>query len=338
MPRVAYRPLSDAVSHGDVKKLETLARNDPVAARHWKPIMDAAFSGNASCIDVLIKHGADVNIKAGTGAKHTPLTRLCQYHRTIPKHDGHPAALKALLAYGADPRIPAGPLALTPLSYAAMGPLEELVGILAPEMEPLDAHTAAALYDITRLKELAEHRVLDTKDDESRTPLHYVCLSGYHKTRGMQAAIDCVDVLLEQGIEIDTVQPIADGDAVFHATALWYAVSWQGNLEMTKHLLAHGASPGPAVFSSLFEGNIEICRLLDDNGADWNQQFDGATPLIDLMKWKKSKLVPWLLERGVDPSIEDHNGLTALDYARKRKVNADVIELLIERGAKSGSA
>ena len=338
MPRVAYRPLSDAVSRGDAKKLARLAMHDPVAARHWKPIMDAAFAGNVSCIDILVKYGADVNVRAGTGAKHTPLTRLCQYHRTIPKHDGHPAALRALLAYGADPRIPGGPLALTPLSYAAIGPLEELVGILTPEMEPRDVHTAAVLYDITRLSQLAAQRVLHTKDVESRTPLHYVCMSGLYKSHGMQAAIDCVDFLLAQGIEIDAAQPIAEGETVFHATALWYAVSWQGNVEMTKYLLAHGASPNPAVFSSLFEGNIEICRLLDDNGADWNQQFDGATPLIDLMKWRKSKLVPWLLERGVDTSVKDHNGLTALDYARKRKVHADVIELLIENGAKSGSA
>ncbi|MCY4130748.1 MAG: ankyrin repeat domain-containing protein [Gammaproteobacteria bacterium] len=333
MPRIAYKPLCSAIYQGGVKELEQLAKGDPAAAQHWKPIMDAAFTGNAACIEVLVSNGADVNVKAGTGAKHTPLTRLCQYHKTIPKHEGHPAALNQLLAYGADPTLAAGPLVLTPLGYAAMGPLDELIEILVDKLQPLDAWSASLLCDITRLNELVQEQALTRTDSEKRTPLHYVCMSGLHKDQGNQAAISCVDFLLNQGIEIDAAQPIVEGDEIFHATALWYAVSWQGNLELTKHLLTHGASPNPAVFSSLFHGDVEICELLDEFGADWNLIVGGASPLIDMMKWKRSKLVPWLLEHGADPSIKDHDGLSALDHARNRKVRQDVIDLLIEHGA-----
>ena len=332
MPRIAYRPLCDAINQHDAKELEKLAQGDSIAAQHWKPIMDAAFVGDAACIDVLVDHGADVNITAGTGAKHTPLTRLCQYHRTIPKHDGHPAALKRLIEHGADPKLSAGPLALTPLGYAAMGPLDELLQVLIGELEPLDVWSAASLYDLPRLKQLAKRQLLTALDSEERTPLHYVCMSGLHKANGNQTAIECVNLILEQGIEIDAVQPIVEGDEIFHATALWYAVSWQGNLELTSHLLVHGASPNPAVFSSLFHGDVDICNLLDEYGADWNLRFGGATPLIDIMKWNRSKLVPWLLEHGADPSVKDQDGLTAVDHARKRKVRKDVIDLLIANG------
>ena len=337
MPRIAYKPLCGAIYQGDVKELEQLAQGDPAAAQHWKPIMDAAFAGNAACIDVLVRHGADVNIKAGTGAKHTPLTRLCQYHKTIPKHAGHLSALERLIEHGADPTIAAGPLALTPLGYAAMGPLEDLVNTLAKELRPLDVWSAAVLCDVTRLQGLARQQTLTLLDSEERTPLHYVCMSGFHKVHGVQAAVDCVEFILDQGIEVDASQPIVEGNEIFHATALWYAVSWQGNLELTKHLLTRGASPNPAVFSSLFHGDVEICNLLDEYGADWNLLVGGASPLIDMMKWKRSKLVPWLLERGADPSIKDRDGLTALDHARKRKVRQDVIDLLIRNGAQSGS-
>lgn len=333
MPRIDYKPLCGAIYRGEVKELEHLAQGDAAAARHWKPIMDAAFAGNAACIDVLVRCGADVNVKAGTGAKHTPLTRLCQYHKTIPKHAGHPVALNRLINHGADPNVAAGPLALTPLGYAAMGPLDELVAILVQELKPLDVWSASLLCDLTRLKKLASQQTVALRDSEERTPLHFVCMSGLHKVHGNQDAIECVDFILDQGIEIDATQPIVEGDEVFHATALWYAVSWQGNLELTKHLLMRGASPNPAVFSSLFHGDVEICNLLDEHGADWNLIIGGASPLIDMMKWKRSKLVPWLLERGADPSITDGNGLTALDHARKRKVRQDVIDLLIENGA-----
>lgn len=333
MPRVAYKPLCDAIRQGDVEKLQQLAQDDPVATQHWKPIMDAAFTGDAACIDVLVLYGADVNVTAGTGAKHTPLTRLCQYHRTIPKHNGHPAALGRLLEHGADPTVAAGPLALTPLGYAAMGPLDELMDLLVSELRPLDVWSASSLLDLSRLKLLAKQQLLSSLDHEERTPLHYVCMSGLHKTLGNQAAIACVDFILDQGVEIDAIQPIAEGDEIFNATALWYAVSWQGNLDLTKHLLSRGASPNPAVFSSLFHGDVTICELLDEYGADWNLKVGGATPLIDLMRWNRSKLVPWLLERGADPSIKDHDGLTALDHARKRKIRKDVIDLLLENGA-----
>lgn len=333
MPRVAYKPLCSAIYQGDVKELERLANGDPDAAQYWKPIMDAAFTGSPECIDVLVRNGADVNVTAGTGAKHTPLTRLCQYHKTIPKHAGHPAALERLIECGADVTVAAGPLVLTPLGYAAMGPLDELIEILAGKLQPFDVWSAALLYDLTRLKALGKQQALTLLDGEERTPLHYVCMSGLHKVHGNQAAIECVNFILDQGIEIDAAQPIVEGNEIFHATALWYAVSWQGNLELTKHLLVNGASPNPAVFSSLFHGDVEICNLLDEYGADWNLIVGGASPLIDMMKWKRSKLVPWLLERGADPSIKDSDGLTALDHARKRKVRQDVIDLLIEHGA-----
>ena len=333
MPRVEYKPLCNAINQDDAEKLDELAKSDLDAARHWKPIMDAAFTGNAACIDVLVSHGADVNIAARTGAKHTPLTRLCQYHRTIPKHAGHRIALSRLLDHGADPTVAAGPLALTPLGYAAMGPLDELLDVLRESVKPLDVWSASLLYDRSRLKKLAKQQLRSSLDHEERTPLHYVCMSGLYKNLGNLAAIECTDFILDQGIEIDAVQPIVEGDEVFNATALWYAVSWQGNLELTKHLLSLGASPNPAVFSSLFHGDVEICELLDEHGADWNLIFGGATPLIDMMRWNRSKLVPWLLLHGADPTIKDHAGLSALDHARKRKVRKDVIDLLIENGA-----
>ena len=290
--------------------------------------MDAAFAGNVAAIEVLVAHSADVNIVAGTSAKHTPLTRLCQYHSTIPKHEGHLPALKKLLAVGADPTVSAGPLSLTPLGYAAMGPLDDLVAILAQHLRPFDIWSAAVQCDLGRIRQLGKKQSLDVRDTEGRTPLHYVALSGLFKRVGSDKVTACADELLSHGIPLDGAQPIVEGDSVFHATALWYAVSWQNNLDLTHHFLKLGASPNPAVFSCLFEGDAAMCQLLADFGADWNTRVEGATPLMDLMKWNRPKMVGWLLDHGADPSLKDNDGLTALDHARKRKVRAEIIELL----------
>ena len=337
MPKVAYKPLCDAVYQGNAGRLSELAKADPEAAQHWKPIMDAAFVGNAACIDVLAENGADVNVIAGTGAKHTPLTRLCQYHRTIPKRDGHATALKRLLALGANPSTRAGPLALTPVCYAAMGPLQNLVAQLVNELHPLDVWTAGVLYDLSTLQARLSDQDPTVTDEKGRSLLHYVALSGFYKAGRRSKAIECVDFLLASGVDVNAVQPIEEGHGVFNATALWYTVSWQRNAELTAHLLARGADPNPGVFAALWSSNLPICELLAEHRADWNQREGGATPLMELMRYNRTKMVHWLLARDVDLSIKDRDGLTALDYARKRKVRKDIIDLLIDKGARVGT-
>ena len=336
MPRVAYKPLCDTIHKRDHARLSALAKADQAAAQHWKPIMDAAFIGDGKSIDILVDNGANVNIKAGAGAKHTPLTRLCQFHKTIPKHNGHPLALGRLLAHGADPRVAAGPLELVPLGYATMGPLHELIDPLLKATRPVDVLSAALLVDEKALRRFAGQDRIGVVDEVQRTPLHYLALSGITKETDFLKVKACVDLILESGIDIDAAQPIPEGDSVFYATALWYAVSWQGNIELTKHLLECDARPDVAVFSSLFHGDVAICELLHEYGANWNLRVEGLTPLMDLMKWNRTKLVAWLLERKVDVNATDEEGKTALDYAYKRKIKRDTIELLIQHGATTG--
>lgn len=300
--------------------------------------MDAAFAGNVDCLNALVDAGADVNVIAGTGAKHTPLTRLCQYHRTIPKHPGHAKTLARLLELGADPTVPAGPLSLRPLGYAAMGPLADLMDLLVAKLRPLDACAAAVVWDLRRLKQLAKKGAIGMTDEEGRTPLHYVAMAGHYKDGSTDAGIECAKFILDQGVKVDVAQPIPEGFGVFNATALWYTVSWQSNIELARYLLEHGASPNPGVFAALWDGNVEICELLDAHGADWNQRAADETPLMEMLKYNRTKLVPWLLARDVDLNVTNAEGLTVLDYARKRKTKKAIVNLLIEKGANAGGS
>ncbi len=54
-----YKMLCAAVGAGDLDALGRGVRMDPDAAVHWKPIMDAAFTGRADMIEVLLDAGAD---------------------------------------------------------------------------------------------------------------------------------------------------------------------------------------------------------------------------------------------------------------------------------------
>lgn len=298
--------------------------------------MDAAFIGNPDCIRILVDGGADVNVVARSGGKHTPLTRLCQYHKTIPKSDTHPQALDTLLKAGADPDIVAGPLGLPPLAYAAMGPLPQLLDVFTKHSQQT-IWTVAAQCDLAKLQTMSRCGDLCVRDDRGRTPLHYVALSGMHKLDS-DNAIQCAKFLVETGIPVDHKELISEGDEIFEASALWYAVSWQANRSLVEYLLSEGAAPDPGVFSSLWSGDLEMCELLDSYGADWDFRAGGRTPLMELFHWNRPKLTDWLLDRDVDVNATDNDGQTALDYARKRKTKQTFLDALETKGAVSGSA
>ena len=73
-------------------------------------------------VQVLLDAGADPDIVSGTGSRHTPLTRVTQYHKTIARHEGHLKTIETLLGAGADPNLAAGPHDFEPLAYAAVAP------------------------------------------------------------------------------------------------------------------------------------------------------------------------------------------------------------------------
>ena len=333
VPAVDYRPLCRAIAGGSLPALRAAIGDAPAAARHWKPIVDAAFAGRADLVEALLGAGADPNVVSGTGSRHTPLTRLTQHHATIAKHDGHLTALDALLAGGADANLAAGPHRFEPIAYAAMGAAQGMVDRLRATR--IGTHLAAVLLDRRRLRRaLGSSQRANEVDPRGRTPLHYVAASGLWRSRGEESAIACAAALLDAGAHIDGAETIDEGDgAVFAATALWRALSWQRNYALAEYLLERGASPAPAVFAATYQGVDAGCDLLDRYGADWEQRFKGRTPLMDLMYFKRPAGSRWLLARGVDVNAADEDGRTALHFAAQRGVGADTVQRLLDAGA-----
>lgn len=285
-------------------------------------------------VQALLDAGADPNVRSGTSGRHTPLTRLTQHHATIAKHAGHFATLTTLLAAGADPNISAGPHDLPPLAYAAMAAAENFIEALRDDTRR-NVHLAAALLDLPRLKRsLAKADAASQRDARGRTPLDYVALSGLWNILGSDRAIACADALLDVGTDMEGGEVMPEGDELFSATPLWRTLSWQRNYALAEHLLERGADPDPGVFTATFDGGSQGCELLDRYGADWEQTFNGRTPLMDLMYFKRPAASTWLLARGVDVNARDPQGRTALHFAAWRGVRADYVRALLGAGAK----
>lgn len=335
MPRPrGYRALSGAVAEGDLGALRERIEADPEAAGHWKPIVDAAFGGRPDMLEALLDAGADPNVVAGVSARHTPLTRIAQHHATIPKHAGHLEAMRTLLERGADPDLAAGPHGFAPMAYSAMAADVEQIGLLREHGAAVDVHLAAILLDRPRLASLlADPAAAEANDARGRTPLQYVAFSGMWKEAGADASVACAALLLERGADVNTSEDMAEGDEIFHATPVWRAIGWQKNLELAAYLLERGADPNPAVFTATFDGGDAACDLLDRYGADWEQPYNGRTPLMDLMHFRRPAGAAWLIRRGVDVNARGAGGRTALHYAALQGVRADYVQALIDAGA-----
>lgn len=328
-----YRALVDAIAAGDRAALAAAIERDPEAVRHWKPIVDAAFAGRADMVRVLLDAGADPNVISGTGSRHTPLTRVTQHHATIPRHSGHVEVVDALLGGGADPDLRAGPFDIEPMAYAAMAPNDAFVAALRGAGAAVGIHMAGMLLDQGRLEGfLRDDGLVRAGDARGRKALDYVAWSGYWKTPGRDA-LACATMLLEAGAGVDDGEEIVEGGEVFTATPLWRALSWPRNYALAELLLQRGANPDNAVFSVTYQGAVEGCELLDRFGANWEHTFEGRTPLMDLMYFKKPGGSVWLIERGVDVRATDTLGKTALHYAAAQGVRADYVERLLAAGA-----
>jgi len=331
--------LAAAAAVGDISQMQVILREDPDAAKNWKPLMDAAFHGQPRAVTLLLTAGADPDVVSGTAHHHRPLHRAIEHSEELPRHAGHDEVIRILLEAGADPSSRGGLDRVTPVALAAIGGETRFLPVLTLLDRRRDIFTAAVLVDDGRVGSLLDRdpELVNARDENLWTPLIYAVASRLGGDDGATAARQrtVVTMLLDAGADPDAS---AFWSEKWPLRALFFAAGRNYNPDLTKLLLERGANPndGESIHHAAEGGHLECLQLLHDHGAnlDFNDPPYNTTPLWFLIHWGFTKSVPWLLEHGADPNRRSApRGETVLHAAARRGVRRELLEMLVAHGA-----
>jgi ankyrin repeat protein len=212
---------------------------------------------------------------------------------------------------------------------------------LHPRIAGTSFHTALLLGDAATVESrLAERPALAAELGGPRTwsPLLYVCHTslGFGPATRPEGLVAIARRLLELGADPNERFPWLHHGV--RRAALWGATCVTRLLPLAELLLDAGANPNDGVTFPLVagRGDIAALELLHAHGADVNQPWatDGASSLYAILTWAKTpEGMRWLLDHGANPEpVFAPNGETPLHVAARRW-NAEVVELLVARGA-----
>jgi len=147
--------------------------------------------------------------------------------------------------------------------------------------------------------------------------------------------IDEVEVLLNQGIPIDTLDRIG-------LTPLMWAIKEYKNTnseDMIRYLINRGAdvnleNHGYSVLSTAArEGFINPIQLIIEAGGEINPTDVGATPLLAAILSNNPDAVELLLRSGADPNLRNKRALHPLFLTTMGTGRGPIMELLLKFGA-----
>lgn len=129
--------------------------------------------------------------------------------------------------------------------------------------------------------------------------------------------------LFEKGFDAPNIR---DGKG----NTLLMLASYNGQVEMTRVLLEHGADPQIAndmgqipLAGAAFKGNAAMTKLLIEHGADVNARMaDGKTALMFAAMFDQTEIIDILLENGADAFLQTLDGATAQSLAQAMGANA----------------
>ena len=319
--------LQRAAVNGEDASVDSILQSKPDLVncrdkRGWTPLHNAAFSGQAKVIQVLVAHGAALEATDQDGA--TPL------HAAATA--GKPDAIEALLQSGA--RIDAlDHYDDTPLQdAAAAGSVPATDALLRHNaaidrrcsngFTPLQSAAFRGQPDVVRLL-LAHGANLESRDKEGYTPL---------STAVWAERTDVVELLLAANANVNTrskdgVTPLA-------------GAATKGSLTSANLLLEHGAHINAgndkgftALHSAADNDQAEVAEFLIEHGANINARTNaGDTPLHWAAFDGRLEAAKLLLAKGAQVNPADKDGNTPLHWAAARG-HVEMTELLIAHGA-----
>lgn len=289
-------------------ELEGRARrptDGPVPRKVWKPLMDAAFAGDAARVRRLLAAGADPNMLANSTFRHRPLHRAIEHKKTIPKTAGHEDVVRLLLEAGADPRRRALGINATAFDLAAQEEIRFLP-LLRPRMGQLDLFEACVALEEARLLELlrGDPSLAKRTDVNGWSPLHHLAASGsfsFSPEQG-QRQLRMARALLDAGADPSATYMY---DAVSAISVLYHAAGQHDNPAMVELLLSAGANPldNEGIWHASDEGHAGALAVFERMVPPDLLAQEATRCLATQLKWGKKRGAAWLLAHGADPKV-----------------------------------
>jgi ankyrin repeat protein len=345
---VSAGELQDAAGRGDVEKVRSLMRANPltISARDGgtTALHEATRAGHIEIVKLLVAGGANVNATDFSGL--TPLKLATGRHPEIASYLRTQGGLEKITAPARVATTP--PPAASPKS--SLFTTNQSASTTAPKSVPAQTnptppankqpsesdliavgypiHEAARAGDVEQIKYLFKTSpdLMNATDEKGLTPLHMA--AGKKQTNAAQ-------ILLALGAKVN-----ARADS--GVTPLHMAVR-RGDVDMTRLLLANRASASvrdnydtsPLMLAVLLTDQPELVKLLLAQRAEVNvRNRAGNTPLGEAARVGNEKAVEMLLSAGGDPNAVD--GLTAITplHAAASGGHAGIVQSLLRHRAK----
>jgi hypothetical protein len=171
-------------------------------------------------------------------------------------------------------------------------------------------------------------------EEGGKNALHYLggVTVGDDKHKA-DVSLEILKMLLEKGMDINSIHKIVEGCEFFPATPLWYAYTRGRNEALFKYLLAQRAHPENCMFAIAWYDDAEAATLFKSYGANIEALAGTDTPFMGAYKWKRYNIAEWFLKNGANVNAADEKGNTTLFYAVKRKDKIEQIKMLLQYGA-----
>jgi ankyrin repeat protein len=287
----------------------------------WSPLFIASHRGSDKIVDMLLRHGADVNSQSKS--RYSPSFN-------VRKNGG--SMISSLLRMNDPIQRGSDSNLFSPLYVAsAHGHLPVVKTLLyhGAKVDALDKHSFSPLYtaclhghfDVAKIL-LQKGANMDAPYHSNRSPLHGAAWYGHTKI---------VKLLLDHGSVIDPQN--------YQSSSCLHSACERGHVEIVKMLLEHGETTHlmketqlSPIHATIEHGHLEVFNLLIKYGADPNQWRSTKTPLqfaMDLQqKGGTSPTSETMIER-----LRELGGKTSRELRLQ-----ETLELMRERREKNASS
>jgi len=309
-----------------------------INAKTGKSLTPLHYAADSSIIKLLIKKGADINMKITDKHKYYPNYTLLLLLLKNKKYE----LAKISIKNGADVNVKITDKQnqyynYTPLIFALKNKKYELAKIIIEKGADVnikydDYHTPlfSAIvnknYEITKLLIEKGADVNAKTGRYNETPLHIAVKKGNY---------EIAKLLIEKGADVNTKA------GRYNAIPLNFALE-NKNYEIAKLLIEKGADVNTIagrnnetpLHIALENKNYEIAKLLIKKEANINAITNSKnTSLHIALKNENNEISKLIIGKGADLSIKNDYGYTALHFACKNKNGFEIAKLLIEKGA-----